>query len=135
MDINMDNLSKLKMNDFYFSDIEFYQKKDGKSQLKISANHKIITEKNTDLENFIRVSIVTEIKEENEKIYLRIKSVGIFEVDRKIDHDIEKTIVKSIVAIMFPFIRSQVALITSQPGLNSIMLPIINVNDLVEKQN
>lgn len=134
MDIKMDNLSKLRMNDFYFSDIEFNQKKEGHSQLKIAANHQIITEKDTDLENFIRVNIVTEIKEENNKIYLRLKAVGDFEVDRKIDQDIEKTIVKNIVGIMFPFIRSQVALITSQPGLSSIMLPIINVNDLVEKQ-
>ena len=34
------------------------------------------------------------------------------------------------VAIMFPFIRSQVTLLTSQPGMVPIILPAINTHKL-----
>ena len=39
----------------------------------------------------------------------------------------EENIVKTnTVAIMFPFIRSQVTLLTTQPGMTPIVLPPIN---------
>lgn len=43
------------------------------------------------------------------------------------DYKMEENIIKhNTVAIMFPFIRSQVTLLTTQPGMNPIVLPPIN---------
>ena len=39
---------------------------------------------------------------------------------------------KNTVAIMFPFIRSQVSILTTQPGMIPIVMPPININALVE---
>lgn len=42
-------------------------------------------------------------------------------------YEMEENIVKTnTVAIMFPFIRSQVTLLTTQPGMTPIVLPPIN---------
>ena len=34
------------------------------------------------------------------------------------------------VAILFPYIRSQLTLLTSQPGFESVILPVMNINAL-----
>lgn len=36
-------------------------------------------------------------------------------------------------AIIFPFIRSQVAQITAQPGMMPIVLPAINVTKIIDE--
>ena len=42
-------------------------------------------------------------------------------------YEMEENIIKNnTVAIMFPFIRSQVTLLTTQPGMTPIVLPPIN---------
>ncbi len=38
------------------------------------------------------------------------------------------------VAIMFPYLRSQVTLLTSQPDLSPIVLPALNVNAIMRNQ-
>jgi preprotein translocase subunit SecB len=37
------------------------------------------------------------------------------------------------VAILFPFVRSQISLITSQPGMMPVIIPAINVNALLDE--
>ena len=47
------------------------------------------------------------------------------------DYSREASIINTnTVAIMFPFIRSQVTLLTSQPGMIPIILPAINTQKL-----
>ncbi len=50
--------------------------------------------------------------------------------DGDIDIDISKNINKNTIAIMFPFIRSQVTLLTSQPNMCPVILPTINTSNL-----
>ena len=48
----------------------------------------------------------------------------LFEAD---SYEREKTIIeKNTIAIMFPFVRSQVSLLTTQPNMVPIVLPPIN---------
>lgn len=39
------------------------------------------------------------------------------------------------VAILFPYIRSQLTLLTSQPGFDPVVLPIMNINALFADEN
>ena len=39
------------------------------------------------------------------------------------------------VAILFPYIRSQLTLLTSQPGFDSVVLPVMNINALFTDEN
>lgn len=41
---------------------------------------------------------------------------------------------KNTLAIMFPYIRSYVSIITTQPGMNPIVLPAMNIIALVNDQ-
>ena len=48
-------------------------------------------------------------------------------------YDVYEHLVKvNTVAIIFPFIRSQISLLTMQPGLAPIMLPPMNLNALID---
>ena len=55
--------------------------------------------------------------------------VGIFSMDDKTDLSIGK-LKTNAVAIMFPYLRSQVTLWTSQPMMSPIVLPPININKI-----
>ena len=41
---------------------------------------------------------------------------------------------KNAVAIMMPYLRSEATLLTAQPGTDSIVLPIFNINNMIDKE-
>lgn len=133
-EFNMENESVLKMLDFYFEEIHFSQNRKEIGQVCLKINHKVNHfkgDKNT-------VEIITSITEPSGQINIALKSIGIFEIveNEPIDNDLKETLYqRNSVAIMFPFIRSQIALITAQPGLLPIMIPLIDVNSLLEKKD
>lgn len=48
------------------------------------------------------------------------------------NEDFEEYLVnKNGVAIVFPFLRSQVTLLTSQPNMTPVVLPVININRIL----
>ena len=67
---------------------------------------------------------------------LNLETVAFFKLDNQGEKIAEKTaeqiLKKNTVAIMFPFIRSQISLLTTQPGLIPIVMPPININALVD---
>ena len=77
---------------------------------------------------FINTRAVNE--EENLKLY--IQAVGFFKLNSEdMTEEISEQILKrNTVAIMFPFIRSQVSLLTTQPGLMPVMIQPIDFNSI-----
>ena len=72
------------------------------------------------------VTLTLTINKENNDLNVRVVASANFSMESE-----NETLVKSImeantVAIMFPFIRSQVSLLTTQPGMVPIVLPPIN---------
>ena len=43
----------------------------------------------------------------------------------------KKVLVNNTVAILFPYLRSQLTLLTSQPGFEPVILPVMNINALL----
>ena len=43
-------------------------------------------------------------------------------------------VIERFISIIFPFIRSQVSLLTTQPGITPIMIPPINLNSLIDSE-
>lgn len=128
--------SDLQMKDIYFSKIEFIQNKDLNElgEIKLSTNYKIdIRDLNED-EKEILFSV--QIFSEDERLSVNLVANGLFKLESVNLNKEEKDIVfkHNAVAIMFPFIRSQVALITAQPGLNSVMLQPINTSKIWNKE-
>lgn len=120
----------LKMIDLHFSKFNFENSKNmGSCPLKI--NYAINCLLNKDNENQVKIVIDTIISSDIESISLSLQTIGIFEIDPKnIDEETKKYILtRNTVAIMFPFIRSQISLLTTQPGVQPILLQPIDVNN------
>lgn len=126
--------SVLKLSNFYFTDIRMDRRPsfDGLNypaeQLAIgfAKEHNVDKNNNTlTLVLHIKISI-------SDAFQLFLTSVGEFCCN--IDND--ETVLsylKNAMAIMFPYIRSEITLLTSQPNLKPIIIPPININALFEK--
>lgn len=66
----------------------------------------------------------------NRVIYLDLVMVATFVIHEKTPEVFEVLFKKNTLALMLPYIRSEVTLITSQPGTSPILLPAIDVNEL-----
>ena len=117
--------SNLQMKDFYFSRFSFVRDKvikDGELNVDLQKN---IISKGDHEYNII---LTTTIEKDDMNIELVAEAQFLYESD---DYSREESIINTnTVAIMFPFIRSQVTLLTSQPGMIPIILPAINTQKL-----
>jgi len=131
---NNENKSIMQMRDIYFSEISFLQNKNMVGEVNLNIDYSLKYERNFEDEKLVRVAITTHITAENSQLELKLVTIGIFSIEDSSLTTENREILERIntVAIMFPYIRSQVALITAQPGLSPIQLPIINVNKLVD---
>lgn len=88
-----------------------------------------------DLENGeIEVKLSCQIKSDS-KFALEIALIGVFEnteKDEKARADINKY---NTLMIMFPYLRSELTLITAQPNFPTINFPVININALVDENS
>lgn len=61
---------------------------------------------------------------------------GFFEIenrDQLEDQLLQNLINKNAVAILMPYLRSELTLLTAQPDTDSVVLPIFNINKMLEK--
>ena len=125
--------SILRLDDLSFEKISFERigpKNDNEEDHKISVR---IGENSEEKVFRVVLSIKTFKKEEyNTEISLR----GIFSFNQEIDNDEKRDFIRSnAIAIMMPYMRSELTLLTSQPGVNPIVLPPFNVQALLKKRD
>lgn len=72
----------------------------------------------------------TTVSDENENIYVNVKGKAIFRTQQKNMDMLEK----NTIAIMFPYIRSYISIITTQPGMPPIVLPAMNIIAMINDQ-
>lgn len=85
----------------------------------------------------IKVQADLTLEDENGHFKLFLQTLGFFKLDKDeniTDEFADEILKKNTVAIMFPFIRSQVSLLTTQPGMTPILLQPIDVNALLSKK-
>lgn len=83
------------------------------------------------------VKLITTISSENKEIYVSVTCSAIFSIPNKLDlskNTITQLIEKNSIAIMFPYVRSYITLITSVPNMNPIIIPPININKVLDEQ-
>lgn len=121
--------SILKMNAIFFERFEYKHTgfKTGESNLNVGFS---VVDSIKD--DFMEIKIGFEICGE-ELFILNGELVGQFTVTEKQDIGLNQLKTNAI-AIMFPFLRSQITLLTSQPSLVPIVLPPININKVLESQ-
>ncbi len=126
MDIR-DIRSDLIMTDFYFSECTI------KRRMKIEDDKlKINIEKSVKSDDDVyHVQVKLTITHEGGDLDISVTANAVFQISGSTIENREKVVQENTIAIMFPFIRSEVTLLTSQPGMTPIVLPTINTKKLV----
>lgn len=128
-----DNIkSILKMDRLVFDKIEFKRlgfKTDAELQSQIQCN---IAKRND--EEIYRVTLIFR-GQKTDEYTLEVSLTGFFSFDVMPDDEkLKDTLIsKNTVAIMMPYLRSQISLITAQPGVDCVVLPPFNINSMMEK--
>lgn len=120
MDINQIK-SNLQMKNFYFSNYTF-----ARNPVIADGECNVDMQKQIDKigEHIYKVSLKTIISKNDMKLEIQANAEFVYSSD---DYQNEEVIINAnTIAIMFPFVRSQVTLMTSQPGMAPIVLPPIN---------
>ena len=130
----MDNITgKITLTNLCFSHFEFSQDTEKKGPLKLNYGFKVTYKKTSEKSQLVK--IIVKITGEDNRLNLNIEEQAHVELvnEELLDENTQKTLLnQNSVAIMFPYLRSQVALLTSQPGLNTVQLPIIDVSQLIK---
>ena len=124
--------SKLQLENLVFDKIEFLREgtsSDSELEMKIQSN---IAKKN-DAEMYRVTLIVTGIKEKEYSLEIRLTGFFSFQVDTEVtDKEKQEIISKNTVAILMPYMRSEISLLTAQPGMECVVLPLVNTGKMFE---
>lgn len=118
------------MKDFYFSNFEFSRNETEEIGMQKRIPNIRIGKSSTIDNQQLNLTIHLKVEVEN-SFSLELSAVGKFLSESK-DLEVER-FEKNAISIMFPYIRSQITLLTVQPNFIPIMLPPINVNALFDK--
>lgn len=75
-----------------------------------------------------RVELTLLVADENDKISAFVKGIGRFKTEQENQGLIER----NTIAIMFPYLRSYISTLTTQPGMTPVVLPAINVVSMLQ---
>ena len=127
--------ASLKLEHMFFSKIECFREEDfQKTDYTIQFNREI--KKSEENPQKYRVALEANIKDKNGRMELNIEIVGIFTSDYdEQDVDLIKSIIQdNTTAILFPYLRSQISLVTTQPEISPIMLPPMNIAEMFKEK-
>ena len=127
-----DNIkSALKLDNLFFDEISFsrigFQ---NENKPKLSMELSIGEDINS---KHYRTTLKFTLNKEDEYI-VNVTAIGIFEFIGNVDEETKKDLIqKNSVSIMMPYVRSEISLITAQPGVETVVLPPFNINNMINK--
>lgn len=133
MEINESSKCILKMENIAVEEISFKRSfeaiKPGKLKFNIEAKYKDVSERN------IKTMAICKIENTDKSLQLSITVSGLFSINYDIEGIDNKSILRNnTLAIIFPYLRSQVSLITAQPNLTPIVLPPVNITEFIKEE-
>lgn len=135
----MDNAQKtiqssLRLERLVFDKIEFKRLGfSSENELEFELESNIAQHKENDI---YRVTLLLKGKKPEEYIF-EISLMGFFVIEdnETISEEMrDKLISRNTVAILMPYLRSEVSLLTAQPGIECVVLPTFNINHMMDKQ-
>ena len=127
--------SALVAKKIYIEDMNFQRTTvvSGTVRLTKSSNGKNIE---TIDENDYKCSLAFKMSDDEDSTSLEIVVSGIFEFKADLEPDLKEVIItKNTMAILFPYLRSQVTLLTAQPDIEPVVLTPININALLQNMD
>lgn len=125
--------SVLKLKELYFDKLVFARKgPQNDNSIEYSFSVQIGSDKE---EEFYKTILsLSAVKKEEFEIEICLQGVFSFSCeDKSISEDLKKTLIqKNTVAIMMPYIRSQLTILTSQPGVEPVVMQPFNINAMLD---
>ncbi len=127
----MEYESNLILQHLVFDEIEF-KRLGFKTESEVNYELEIQIGRDHDNQENYKVTLVLNGKKDKEYIFKIVLS-GFFEIKNAENISDKETLIhRNAVAIMMPYLRSEVSLLTSQPETNSIVMPIFNINKMIK---
>lgn len=121
MNVNTDYVSALRLINIEILDASFRKKSEMSPDIELDLKIRRNIEQISETEYVI--DLICVIKDINEDLVVSVTTRAKFETEQE---NIE-LIQKNAIAIMFPYVRSYVSTITTQPGIAPIVLPPMNI--------
>lgn len=123
----------LKLNNYKVETLEYklnplYKQTDNQLQMPFAYSSQII---DVDDNNFT-VQLAAKISNENFPFEVSVTVSGDFFSERWKELNTKKDVELTVNQILFPYVRALISNITSAAGVNPIILPIINVAELLK---
>ncbi len=124
--------SVLVLKKLVFDKIEF-NRKGLKNKEKVNCEFSVEVKKNE--EDLYRVQLGLKVIKKDE-FDIEIILLGFFKIkDKNIDEKTkEDLLTKNAVAILMPYMRSELSLLTAQPGVDCIVLQPFNINKMISNE-
>ena len=125
--------SVLSLDKLVFDKIEF--KRSGmKNDNEIEFNLQVLINKKQNEEIYRVTLILTGNKEKEYALEIALSGYFSFDTSEELDVEMKNTMInQNAVAILMPYVRSQVSLLTAQPEVECVVLPPFNIVKMIEK--
>ena len=126
--MNMENNCILKLNHLLFDEITFNRVNfKSKNDLQVEFGFSFNKREYGEFVSSIRI-IGTKKDEYN----FVVRASGYFQISESVE-DSDILIQQNAIAIVFPYIRSQISLLTAQPEVDPVILPPMNIAQMVKE--
>lgn len=128
MNIKTDYESPLVLKNIIITEGHFKRNEDSLEnlELKIGVSHDV--ERLSERE--YKITLELNVADPEEKLTVFVKGMAIFETKQENQMLIER----NTLAIMFPYFRSYVSTLTTQPGMTPIVLPAMNIMTMLAQK-
>lgn len=133
--MNKEANSVLSLDKLVFEKIEF--KRTGmKNDKEIEFSLQVVVNKKQDEDVYKVTLILTGNKEKEYTLEIALSGYFSFDENEELEEEFKKLLInQNAVAIIMPYMRSQVSLITAQPEVDCVVLPPFNIVGMMAKQN
>ena len=128
MNIKTDYESPLVLKNIIITEGHFKRNEDSLEnlELKVGVSHDV--ERLSERE--YKITLELNVADTEEKLSVFVKGMAIFETKQENQMLIER----NTLAIMFPYFRSYVSTLTTQPGMTPIVLPAMNIMTMLAQK-
>lgn len=124
---------KLKIKDLHFTSFDFRQDNTIKGKTEVIFSFRVSYKKITAKSQIVKLGAKVQTADNRLELNISMQATAELIKEGLLDIDLCQSILcQNPVAIMFPYLRSEIVLLTSQPGLLPIQLPIIDVTTLTK---
>lgn len=118
--------SVLNLDGMAFDEIQYKRDIEGELSTDYEMNFKRIVKENHDGVHYA-VTLIANIWSADKKVTMKVSLTGFFSCVCD-DQNLKNTLINdNTVAILFPYLRSQVSLVSTQPYIPPIVIPPVNI--------